>query len=223
MEQNAYKIVYKNGQGEVIEKKSRFIAHVFPIATEEDALQHIEELKKQYWDARHNCYAYVLGEKQQLQRFSDDGEPSGTAGKPILEVLLGEDIHNTLVVVTRYFGGTLLGTGGLVRAYSAATKSGLENAVITERRKGRKIQLKTDYNGLGKIQYVMGEMDIPVLDITYTDVVAIIVVLPNEVYHAFKKKLTEATAGKGLWEEEKEEPVEYIRMEKEIVEIVKTE
>lgn len=223
MEQNAYKIVYKNGQGEVIEKKSRFIAHVFPIATEEDALQHIEELKKQYWDARHNCYAYVLGEKQQLQRFSDDGEPSGTAGKPILEVLLGEDIHNTLVVVTRYFGGTLLGTGGLVRAYSAATKSGLENAVITERRKGRKIQLKTDYNGLGKIQYVMGEMDIPVLDITYTDVVAIIVVLPNEVYHAFKKKLTEATAGKGLWEEEEEEPVEYIRMEKEIVEIVKTE
>ena len=169
MEQNAYKIVYKNGQGEVIEKKSRFIAHVFPIATEEDALQHIEELKKQYWDARHNCYAYVLGEKQQLQRFSDDGEPSGTAGKPILEVLLGEDIHNTLVVVTRYFGGTLLGTGGLVRAYSAATKSGLENAVITERRKGRKIQLKTDYNGLGKIQYVMGEMDIPVLDITYPD------------------------------------------------------
>lgn len=223
MEQNAYKIVYKNGQGEVIEKKSRFIAHVFPIATEEDALEHIEELKKQYWDARHNCYAYVLGEKQQLQRFSDDGEPSGTAGKPILEVLLGEDIHNTLVVVTRYFGGTLLGTGGLVRAYSAATKSGLENSVITERRKGRKIQLKTDYNGLGKIQYVMGEMDIPVLDITYTDIVAIIAVLPNEVYHAFKKKLTEATAGKGLWEEEEEEPVEYIRMEKEIVEIVKTE
>ena len=92
MEQYSYKIVYQGGEGEIVEKKSRFIAHVFPVTKEEQALEYLETLKKQYWDARHNCYAYVIGEKQQLQRFSDDGEPSGTAGKPILEVLLGEDI-----------------------------------------------------------------------------------------------------------------------------------
>ena len=114
MERDAYKIVYEAGEGEIVEKKSRFIAHVLPVEEEEQALEKIEQIKKQYWDARHNCYAYVIGKKQELQRFSDDGEPSGTAGKPILEVLLGEEIHNALVVVTRYFGGTLLGTGGLV-------------------------------------------------------------------------------------------------------------
>lgn len=215
MEQYSYKIVYKGGEGEIVEKKSRFIAHVFPVTKEEQALEYIETLKKQYWDARHNCYAYVMGENQQLQRFSDDGEPSGTAGKPILEVLLGEDIHNTLVVVTRYFGGTLLGTGGLVRAYSAATKTGIENSIVTDRCKGKKIELKTDYNGLGKIQYIMGEMDIPILDTVYTDMVGIIAVIPNMLYHSFKKKVTEVTAGKGLWEEE--EDVEYIRIEKEVI------
>ncbi len=215
MERYSYKIVYQGGEGEIVEKKSHFIAHVFPVTKEEQALEYLETLKKQYWDARHNCYAYVIGEKQQLQRFSDDGEPSGTAGKPILEVLLGEDIHNTLVVVTRYFGGTLLGTGGLVRAYSAATKTGIENSVVTDRCKGKKIELKTDYNGLGKIQYIMGEMDIPILDTVYTDMVGIIAVLPNALYDSFKKKLTEATAGKGLWEEE--EDVEYIRIEKEVI------
>lgn len=215
MEQYSYKIVYKGGEGEIVEKKSRFIAHVFPVTKEEQALEYIETLKKQYWDARHNCYAYVIGEKQQLQRFSDDGEPSGTAGKPILEVLLGEDIHNTLVVVTRYFGGTLLGTGGLVRAYSTATKTGIENSIVTDRCKGKKIELKTDYNGLGKIQYIMGEMDIPILDTVYTDMVGIIAVIPNMLYHSFKKKVTEVTAGKGLWEEE--EDVEYIRIEKEVI------
>ncbi len=215
MKQYSYKIVYKGAEGEIVEKKSRFIAHVFPVTKEEQALEYIETLKKQYWDARHNCYAYVMGENQQLQRFSDDGEPSGTAGKPILEVLLGEDIHNTLVVVTRYFGGTLLGTGGLVRAYSAATKTGIENSIVTDRCKGKKIELKTDYNGLGKIQYIMGEMDIPILDTVYTDMVGIIAVIPNMLYHSFKKKVTEVTAGKGLWEEE--EDVEYIRIEKEVI------
>ena len=106
-----YKVVIKGGTGEIEEKKSRFIASVMPVQTEEEALGYIESMRKQYWDARHNCYAYVIGEKAQLVRFSDDGEPSGTAGKPILEVLLGAEVRNVVVVVTRYFGGTLLGTG----------------------------------------------------------------------------------------------------------------
>ena len=121
MSETGYKTVYKGGIGEIEEKKSRFIASVEPVNSEEEAVSFFNKKKKEYWDARHNCYAYVIGKKQELQRFSDDGEPSGTAGKPILEVLLGEEIHNALVVVTRYFGGILLGTGGLVRSYSLAT------------------------------------------------------------------------------------------------------
>ena len=117
-----YKTVLEGGEGEIIEKKSRFIATVRPVEKEEEALSFIEEMRKKYWDATHNCYAYVIGERQEVMRCSDDGEPGGTAGKPMLDVLLGEELYNTAVVVTRYFGGTLLGTGGLVRAYSKAVQ-----------------------------------------------------------------------------------------------------
>lgn len=215
MEKNAYKIVYKQGEGEIVEKKSRFIAHVYPVTEESQALEFIEMCKKQYWDARHNCYAYVIGKKQELQRFSDDGEPSGTAGKPILEVLLGEDLHNTLVIVTRYFGGTLLGTGGLVRAYSAATKAGLENSLITEKCLGKKILIKTDYTGLGKIQYILAEMDIPVLNTEYTDSVEMTALIPVWKFQEFEKRLTEATAGKGVWEELAE--ADYVRLGNDVI------
>ena len=106
-----YKIVYEGGSGEIEEKKSRFIATVRPVGSEEEVTAFLAEMKKKYWDARHNCFAYVIGEKNELVRCSDDGEPSGTAGRPMLDVLLKEELHNVAVVVTRYFGGTLLGTG----------------------------------------------------------------------------------------------------------------
>lgn len=215
MEKNTYKIVYKQGEGEIVEKKSRFIAHVYPITQEAQALEIIETCKKKYWDARHNCYAYVIGRNQELQRFSDDGEPSGTAGKPILEVLLGEELHNTLVIVTRYFGGILLGTGGLVRAYSAATKAGLENSVITEKCLGKKMLIQTDYNGLGKIQYILAEMDLPILNTEYTDSVEMTALIPMWKLKEFEKRLTEATAGKGIWEELAE--VDYVRLDHEVI------
>ena len=134
---------------------------------------------------------------------------------PILEVLLGEDIHNTLVIVTRYFGGTLLGTGGLVRAYSAATKAGLANSIITERCLGKKISIKTDYNGLGKMQYILAEMDIPVLHTEYTDSVEMTALIPVWKFHEFEKRLTESTAGKGVWEELAE--VDYVRIDNEVI------
>ena len=114
-----YQTVYQGASAEIVEKKSRFIAEVFPVSSEEEAAEILEEVKKQYWDARHHCWAYVIGDTQAAERCSDDGEPSGTAGKPILEVIRGQKLSNVLVVVTRYFGGTLLGTGGLVRAYSS--------------------------------------------------------------------------------------------------------
>ena len=120
-----YKTVYEGGEGEIVEKKSRFIATVRPVQTEEEALAFIEEMKKKYWDARHNCYVYSVGKNREYTRCSDDGEPSGTAGRPMLDVILGEDIYNVAAVVTRYFGGILLGTGGLVRAYSRSLQEGL--------------------------------------------------------------------------------------------------
>ena len=165
----SYKIAYKGGQGEIEEKKSRFIATVEPVETEEEAIAFIEKMKKKYWDARHNCSAYVLGDNNQIQRGSDDGEPSQTAGRPMLDVIVGEGIHNVVVVVTRYFGGTLLGTGGLVRAYSSATKEGLNNSVIVTKNLGSKYEIDTDYNGIGKIQYIIGQMGLTTLDTVYTN------------------------------------------------------
>ena len=123
------KRIRNGGSGEIVEKKSRFIANVFSVDDEETAVRYINEVKKKYWDARHNCSAYVIGDKNELQRFSDDGEPSGTAGKPILEIIDKSGVHNCLIVVTRYFGGTLLGTGGLIRAYQASAKAGLDASV----------------------------------------------------------------------------------------------
>ena len=114
---DSYKILYKGGSGELVEKKSRFIADLRPVASEEEALEYIEEIRKKYWDARHHCFAYIIGDRGQSARCSDDGEPSQTAGKPMMDVLAGEELHDVCAVVTRYFGGTLLGTGGLVKAY----------------------------------------------------------------------------------------------------------
>ena len=135
---NGYRVVYEGGEGEIVEKKSRFIATVRPIETEEEAVAFINEMKKKYWDARHNCSAFVIGSRQEVTRCSDDGEPAQTAGRPMLDVLLREGITNVAVVVTRYFGGVLLGTGGLVRAYQSATQAGLAASKIIEKRQGKK-------------------------------------------------------------------------------------
>lgn len=193
-----YKVVLDGGQGELVEKKSRFIATVRPVETEEEAAAFIEEMKKKYWDARHNCSAFVIGRKAELTRCSDDGEPSGTAGRPMLEVLLGEQLRNVAVVVTRYFGGTLLGTGGLVRAYSGAVKEGLLASSIKTMRYGTRFLIDTDYNGAGKIQYILGQKDIQPADISYTDRVQMQVLLPRETVEGLKKEITEATNARAV-------------------------
>lgn len=196
-----YKTVYEGGQGEIVEKKSRFIATIQPVSDEKQAIQFIEDMKKKYWDARHNCYAYVIGERHELARFSDDGEPGGTAGKPMLDVLLGEDIHNVAVVVTRYFGGTLLGTGGLVRAYSGAVKAGLAQSVIINRTAGVKLLVGTDYTGFGKIQYILGENKISILDSVYTEKVELVCIVPLDNLAKIKADITEGTNGRAVMEE----------------------
>lgn len=195
-----YKIVYAGGEGEIVEKKSRFIATVVPVETEEEALAFIESMRKKYWNATHNCFAYAIGKRQEILRCSDDGEPSGTAGKPMLDVLIGEELHNVAVVVTRYFGGTLLGTGGLVRAYASATQAGLSASKIITKRFGFKLKITTDYTGLGKIQYILGEKKIKTLDSEYTDQVVLHILIPNEMLDEIKEEVTEGTAGRAVME-----------------------
>lgn len=197
-------IIKEGGQGEIVEKKSRFIATVLPIDTEEEALQYIEKIKKKYWDARHNCFAFVIGSNNEIQRFSDDGEPQGTAGKPILETLLNENLHNTLIVVTRYFGGTLLGTGGLVRAYGQSSKEGIRNSVIQKVCEGISFKLTVDYNSIGKIKYIMGQMEITDAQEEYGQNVVLSILMKKDEYNEFNTKVTDATGGKAVFEDEED-------------------
>lgn len=195
-----YKTVYCGGEAEIIEKKSRFIATVCPVKNEEEALAFIESMRKKYWNATHNCFAYVIGEHFQVQRCSDDGEPSGTAGKPMLDVLLGEEIHDVVVVVTRYFGGTLLGTGGLVRAYSSSAKEGLLASKVITKMYGQKMTVQTDYTGLGKIQYILGQRGLNILDSVYTDKVELEVLVPEAGIGSVMSEIREGTNGQAIME-----------------------
>lgn len=198
-----YKTVYEGGTGEIVEKKSRFIATVRPVQTEEEALAFIEEMRKKYWDARHNCSAYILGERQEVMRCSDDGEPSQTAGKPMLDVLAGAGLTDAAVVVTRYFGGTLLGTGGLVRAYSAAVQEGLKNSRVITKCWGTMLEIGTDYNGIGKLQYLFGQRQIPLMDSEYTDKVRFTILVPASKAQEITKAVTEITGGQAVIKEKK--------------------
>lgn len=212
---DSYKFLYESGQGEIIEKKSRFIGIARPVDTEEEALAYIEELKKKYWDARHRCFAYVIGDKMELQRFSDDGEPQGTAGKPILDVLLGEQVHNALIVVVRYFGGTLLGTGGLVRAYGQSAKAGLENSIILEKQRGILLRISTDYNGIGKIQYLLGQRQLDIWNSDYGENVVIEVPVPIGEVDTVMAEITEATSARAELEKAKE--ISFAKYKKDIL------
>lgn len=189
-------IIYKAGQGEYVEKKSRFIADIFPVKKEEEALEIIAGIKKKHYSARHHCFAYILGENNETERCSDDGEPSGTAGRPILDVLTGHGIRDAVAVVTRYFGGTLLGTGGLVRAYSSAVKAALENCVQMERRRGVCLRVKTNYNDVGKIQYLARTMELTELDTAYEEEVEMQLLLPVEKVDCAEREIVEKTAGR---------------------------
>ena len=199
-----YKTLLEGGTGEIVEKKSRFIATVRLVESEEEALSFIEETRKKYWDARHNCYVYSVGKNREYTRCSDDGEPSGTAGRPMLDVILGEDIYNVAVVVTRYFGGILLGTGGLVRAYSKAVQEGLRSSRIIEKQYGMSLEITTDYTGIGKIQYIAGERKLPILDSEYTDKVILRLLVPSQEVESVQKAVTEGTNGRAKMKKEKD-------------------
>ena len=193
-------ILYKGGQGEIVEKKSRFIANIFPVKTEEEALEKITAMRKKYYDARHNCFAYIIGENRETERCSDDGEPSGTAGRPMLDVLEGIGVHDVVAVVTRYFGGTLLGTGGLVRAYSAAMKEGLAHCVLLSQKTGYRLHILTDYNDVGKLQYLSRTRQLHELSCEYADDVRMELLVPETEIDAVETEITEKTSGKAKLE-----------------------
>lgn len=188
-----YTTVEHLAEAEIVEKRSRFIATVKPVSTEEEALEFLNELRQRYWNATHNVYAYVI-EENNIMRYSDDGEPSGTAGVPVLDILKKEGLTNLIVVVTRYFGGVLLGTGGLVHAYSKSAKAGVEAAGLIDMVLCREITLKCEYTLLGKLQnellkwenIIQGE---PV----YTDKVELSVYLPLQECQAFQKSIIDKT------------------------------
>ena len=186
--------IYIPKEAEIVEKKSRFIASFATVHSEEEALAFVQQKKKEHYSARHNCFAYIVGPRDEVKRFSDDGEPSQTAGRPMMDVLEGAHLHNVVVVVTRYFGGVLLGTGGLVRAYQGATAEGIKACTLIEKTSGTKLSVTTDYNGYGKIEYLLRERDIMILDTEYDAAVTIHCVV-DEDGRGVEEEITNLTAG----------------------------
>ena len=197
-----YKTIRGTSTFEYEEKRSRFIATAAFADTEEKALAVLNAVRAANRTARHNVYAYVL--QNGRTRYSDDGEPAKTAGTPVLETIGHAGVADVIVVVTRYFGGTLLGTGGLVRAYSQAVQEGLANSVLIDEICGVRLLIETDYNGIGKIQYLLGQRGIPILESEYTDQVKIRVLVPKTEVDRLCAEITEGTNGKAKLEKEEE-------------------
>ncbi|SDM70469.1 YigZ family protein [Bacillus sp. OK048] len=180
---------------EIIIQKSRFIAHIKRAETEVDAQEYIQAVKKKHWDATHNCSAYLIGKNDQIQKANDDGEPSGTAGVPILEVLKKRKLKDTVVIITRYFGGIKLGAGGLIRAYGKATSEGLNTMGIVERRLVQIIHVTIDYTWLGKVEKDLRESEYIIKEIHYLDIVELEVYVNEDQVSVFQDWLTELTNG----------------------------
>lgn len=191
----SYKTVKKDAFAEIEIKKSKFIAHIAEIKSEDEAETFIKQTRKKYYDATHNCSAYILNSDRGIRHSSDDGEPSGTAGKPILDVISGAGLSDIIVVVTRYFGGTELGTGGLVRAYSGAAAEVLKNAAVVEITEAKLTEFIIDYGLLPKLQHLCMELGIIIYETEYLEKVKISVLITEDNLGRFFKEVTEITAG----------------------------
>ncbi|WAA09774.1 YigZ family protein [Fervidibacillus albus] len=190
-----YLTVKGYGEHEIVIQKSRFIAYVNRAETEEEAQAFIQKIKKLNWNATHNCSAYLIGENDQIQKANDDGEPSGTAGVPMLEVLKKRNIKDTVVVVTRYFGGIKLGAGGLIRAYSRATSEGLDATGIVERKRMQIMHSTIDYPWLGKVENALRSSSYQIKNIDYLDKVRINTYIDFGQKQLFIDWMTELTNG----------------------------
>ena len=195
---STYKTLHECGMDEIIIEKSTFIGYAKPIKTEEEAIEFINEIKKKHKDATHNVWAYTVGKTMNIQRYSDDGEPQGTAGIPTLEVIKKEDLRDVVVVVTRYFGGVKLGAGGLVRAYTKGAKVGIDAAKVIEKVMYKEVRIKIDYNQLGKVQNEIMNMNYFVKDTVYEDNVEIIVYSRLDEVEKLVDKITDITSATAI-------------------------
>ena len=187
------KIILENKEAEIVEKKSRFIANIAGVSSEEEALEFIDKIKKKYYDAGHNCYAYIIGEDGNKKKCSDDGEPQRSAGMPMMEVLENKGYFDIVAVVTRYFGGTLLGVGGLIRAYQGAVIEVLANTKTGEIRDGFRVKYKFGYDFYGKIKYIADSENIVIEDTVFDEMVTISLIFEKETCERLQKKLVEET------------------------------
>lgn len=188
--------VKKQGYAEIIEKRSKFIANVYPVSSQAEANDIINKIKKQYYDAKHNVYAYIIEGSSLYSKYTDDGEPQGTAGLPIIDMLQKKELKNVLVIVTRYFGGILLGTGGLVRAYTEAAKQGIKNAEVIELKETKKIKFEIVYELKDKILFYLTKEEYEDKQIFYGEKVRIDINIPKDDEKIFLEKLIEITEGK---------------------------
>ncbi|CAM4061715.1 hypothetical protein BAMA_00895 [Bacillus manliponensis] len=191
-----YFTVKEEGEHEIVIQKSRFICYASRATTEEEAQNFIQKIKKQHWNATHNCSAYLIGEQDQIQKANDDGEPSGTAGVPMLEVLKKRHLKDTVVVVTRYFGGIKLGAGGLIRAYGKSVSEGLNHIGVVERKLMRVMQTEIDYTLLGKVENELRNSIYTIKDIHYLENVTFDTYVKEEETGAFTEWMIELTNGK---------------------------
>ena len=194
----SYKTVRGSGSKEIVIKKSRFIGHVMPVTTESEATAFIEDIKKKHWNATHNCSAYMLGERNEIQKQSDDGEPSGTAGKPILEVIRSQGLSNVAIVVTRYFGGIMLGAGGLIRAYTDGAVVAIESGEPITRILHRQVFVEVDYTWLGKIENELRNREVRTGETYFTEKVMLTCFPMNNEVEQFKLWMTDFTQGQSL-------------------------
>ncbi|MDQ0195484.1 YigZ family protein [Paenibacillus wynnii] len=190
-----YRTVRSSGSLEVVIRKSRFIGHVMPVENEDEAVSFIEDIKKKHWNATHNCSAYTIGERDEIQRQSDDGEPSGTAGKPILEVIRNQGVKNVVIVVTRYFGGIMLGAGGLIRAYTDGAVLALEAGEVITRVLRREVFVEIDYTWLGKVENELRGRGVKTGETLFTDKVTLTCLPRNDEGDPFMAWITDLTQG----------------------------
>ena len=191
----SYNTIQKESSGQIVEKRSRFICNLYPVANEEEAMEHVAALKKEHYQARHVCFAYILGNAGEIFKYSDDGEPSGTAGRPMYDILKGRGLTYTLACVTRYFGGVLLGTGGLVRAYGDSLEEGLKNAEVITMALRKSIAFEVDYALEGKIKYALPMYEGTIVREDYSNVVKMQVAFSPEKEEAIRNYLKDITGG----------------------------
>lgn len=187
--------IKENSYDEFVEKKSTFITHLVRVTSEEEAREFIQKMKKKHYDATHVCSCYVVGDNNEITRANDDGEPSGTAGAPMLDVLVKNEIKNVCATVIRYFGGTKLGTGGLVRAYGGGVINALKNATLVERKDALEIRLELDYSLNGKIEYEIEKTNFIVNNLEYTDKIIYTIYVMEEDYDFFQSWIANLTNG----------------------------